>query len=354
MIYWIIKSKLDRRENKSSGIAILKVLFFFIFWVEVSHCDTLPNICTVAKAAAFNSCVDLKTKLAFCGNIIPRPCVHFSYYVPQYFIEVSSNPKESLFSLLPGVMTQLVLSKSFLPFGAEDDGGAYSFHAHTINVPFTMMGFAGMPCGGMQMDNMCFTAMSEHLGMNWKTGLGDAWQPQWLAWGLAPKACLMKGAITSALGGSRATGYPAHSAMCSFDRSWITKYPPSNQAVCNGWGIIFPRYGTVINSDQTTASLVIASRIRSLGSEVFQSLPTSSDEKWQMIYPSASACFREGENVGILRAKAVNESGRIWNGKIKNYLYVVWKRVHCIRDVPFLATTYAWKSILQSACRGNK
>jgi hypothetical protein len=315
---------------------------------------SFPNICTVVNSPSFNGCLGLQKHLTMCGWPIPRPCVRFSYYAPQYFIEVVSNPKESFFTTLPGAAVQLATTFEALPFGAEGDNGSFSFHAHTINVPFSKWAFSGMPCGGGQWDNMCFTSMSEHLGSNWKTGHGDSLQPAWLAWSLAPKACLIKGAITSATGETRPTGYPANAAMCSFDRSWFLKYPPSGQPVCSGWGINFPRYGTVTSTDQTTASLIVASRMRSLGSEVFQSVPTSFDEKWQMIYPQTSSCFREGQNVGILRAKRVNEMGRLWSGKIKNYLYVVWKKVGCTRDIPFIASTYAWLASLQVACRGMK
>ena len=312
-----------------------------------------PSVCSVVNTKDFKSCLELRKSVSTC-QFPSRPCVHFTYYVPQYFIEVISHPKTSFFSSLPRSLQQLKLARGGIPFGAEADGGTYSFHAHTLNVPFTMWAFSGMPCGGALWDNMCFTSMSEHLGMQWKTGYADLWQPAFLAWSSAPKACLIKGAISSAMGGSRPTGYPAHSAMCSMDRSWLTKYPPSNQAVCNGWGIVFPRYGTVVSSDQNTASLIIASRIRSLGSEVFQSVPTFSDEKWQMIYPQSSSCFREGQNIGFLRVKRVSEMGRLWNGKLKNYLYVIWRKVRCTKDIPFITSTYAWLSILQGACKGLK
>lgn len=330
----------------------LIIVSILLAWSSLSH--AFPSVCSVVNSPSFRSCLGLHKNVSMCGWPIPRPCVHFSYYVPQYFIEVVSNPKESFFHGLPGVAAQLATTKEVIPFGAEGDDGSYSFHAHTINVPFTMWAFGGMPCGGALWDNMCFTSMSEHLGSNWKTGMADSLQPAWLAWSMAPKACLIKGAVTSATGSSRPTGYPSHAGMCSVDRSWLKKYPPSNQPVCNGWGINFPRYGTVTNSDQTTASLQIASRIRSLGSEIFQSVPTFADEKWQMIYPQSSSCFREGQNVGILRAKRVSEIGRLWSGKIKNYLYVVWKRVGCTRDIPAIASTHAWLAAIQAACRGLK
>jgi len=329
-----------------------KLLLLVTFLTHSTIALASPSVCSVVKSPHFMGCLELRKTMSMCGWPVPRPCVRFSYYVPQYFIEVVSNPSESFFTKMPGVATQLATLKDKIPFGSEEDSGAYSFHAHTINVPYTRWIFAGMPCGGALWDNTCLTSMSEHLGTNWKTGQADLLQPAWLAWSAAPKACLIKGAATSAIGSSRPTGYPANAFMCSVDRSWLKKYPPSNQAVCNGWGITFPRYGTVTNSDQLTASLMIASRMRSLGSEIFQSVPTSPDEKWQMISPQSSSCFREGQNIALLQAKGVSEMGRIFNGKFKNYLYVVWKRVGCTRDIPAIASTTAWLGIMQATCGG--
>lgn len=310
-----------------------------------------PTVCSVVNSPHFLGCLELRKIPSTCG-FPPRPCVHYSYYVPQYFIEVVTNPRESYFTAMPSAAKQLASLKDVIPFGAEEDNGAYSYHAHTINVPFTRWAFHGLSCGGTSWDNMCFTAMSEHLGTNWKTGAADLLQPSWLAWSAAPKVCLLKGAATSATGGSTPTGYPTSSYMCSSDRGLLTKYPPSNQPVCNGWGIFFPRYGTVTNSDQMTSSLMIAARMRSLGSEVFQSVPTFSDEKWQMISPQTSSCFKEGQNVSVLQAKGVSEIGRLIKGEFKNYLYVVWKRVGCTRDVHTIPSTLAWPAVMQASCRG--
>lgn len=330
----------------------MKKLILFSLLIKTSLLLASPSVCSVVKSPHFTGCLELRKTLSMCGWPVPRPCVHYSYYVPQYFIEVVNNPGESFFTKMPGVASQLGTLKDFIPFGSEADSGAFSFHAHTINVPYTRWIFAGMPCGGTLWDNTCLTSMSEHLGTNWKTGQADLLQPAWLAWSAAPKACLIKGAVSSASGSSTPTGSPANAYMCSVDRSWLTKYPPSNQPVCNGWGIAFPRYGTVTNSDQLTASLMIASRMRSLGSEVFQSVPTSPDEKWQMVYPQSSSCFREGQNIALLQAKGVSEMGRLISGRFKNFLYVVWKRVGCTKDIPSIASTYAWLGIMQTTCGG--
>ena len=331
----------------------LLLICILVFSSNTKKVWAYPSICSVVNTPSFRSSLNLQMSISVCG-FPPRPCVHISYSIPQYFIEVVSNPKDSFFTGLPGAATQLATTKEAIPFGAEDDNGSYSYHAHTLNIPHTMWAFSGMPCGGALWDNMCFTSMSEHLGSLWKTGSADSMQPAWLAWSAAPKACLIKGAITSISGESRASGYPANSAMCSTNRSWMKKFPPSGQPVCTGWGINFPRYGTVTNADQTTASLVIAARMRSLGSEVFQSVPTTFTDKFQMIFPQSSSSFKEGQNIGILRAKRVSEMGRLWNAKPKNYLYAVWKRVGCTKDIPYIATTHAWLAGMQAACRGLK
>lgn len=327
-------------------------IFLFIFFTINEIGNAFPNVCTVVKTHSFRRCLDLQITTAICGwGPWTRPCARFTYYVPQYFIEVVSNPKDSFFTEVPGAAIQLNTTSEVTPFGAEDDNGAYSFHVHTITVPFISIPFNAMPCGGTQIDNFCFGAMSEHLGSNWKTGAADLSQPLFLAWSASPKTCLIKGAAMSISGETRATSYP-YLGMCSFDRSFLKKYPPSYQPVCSGWGIMFPRYGTVTNADQTTASLVVASRIRSLGSEVFQSVDTDFSEKWQMLYPQASTCFNEGQNIGILRFKGVNELGRIWSGKMKNYLYVVWKKVSCKKELFQIPPTYAAVEAMSAVCRG--
>lgn len=328
----------------------MRSVFLLVIMFTALKAQALPSICSVVKTPQFRSCLSLKVRPSLCG-FPPRPCVHFNYYVPQYFIEVVGNPGESFFKGLPGTSLQLGTLLKRVPFASEGDNGSFSFHAHTINVPFAAWGMNELPCRGAAYDRFCFSSMSEHLGRLWHTGEGDLLQPSYLAWSAAPKACLIKGAVSSAATSSRPTGRPAF-GNCSFNRSWMKRFPPSNQPICTGWGIQFPRYGTVTSSDQTTASLTIASRMRSLGSEVFQNVSTFPGEKWQMIYPQSSSCFREGHNIGITRAKQVSEWGRIFNGKPRNYLYVVWKPVGCTRDIPWIAATHAWLGVLQGVCSG--
>lgn len=313
--------------------------------------QAFPNVCTAIDTPAFQGCLGLSIGSAMCGWPVPRPCARISYYVPETFMESVANPKESYFSDMPGAAAQLSALSSDLPFGFDDDNGAYSFEAHTASVPFVSIPFNMLPCGGAPIDNLCFSAMSEHLGKHWKIGDADHLQPAYLAWSLAPKACLVKGAIDSMSGGGNQSSEFNGAPVCSFDHHWIPQYPPSEQPVCNGWGIVYPRYGTVTNSDPTTAALMIALRIKSLGTEVFRSVPRHHDEKWQMIYPQPSACFREGENVALLQAKGLNELGRL-QGRMKNYLYVTWKKVSCKRDWPTVPAVYASVSLMSGVCSG--
>ena len=64
---------------------------------------------------------------------------------------------------------------------------------------------------------------------------------------------------------------------------------------------------------------MIASRMKSISSEVFMSSP-SFGEKWQMISPGSSSCFRK-DKMGILETiKNVRELGRLTSGKLNGHL----------------------------------
>lgn len=310
----------------------------------------MPNICSVVNTPNFHSSVSISYQPSMCG-FPPRPCVYISYYVPKYFIEIVNKPKDTVFKNLPGVKIQLAATRPGLQSGVDDDNGSYSFDAHTIRIPFGSTALSGMPCSSSFADLMCFSAMSEHLGQKWKTGSGDSLQPKWLLWAASPKLCIAKGLAGSMTGNFGSKSFGSDSGMCSIDTSFIPKFPPSNASVCTGWGIHFPRSGTVTSSDTTTASLVIASRIKSISSEVLQSFKSSADEKWQMILPQASGTFREGQNIALLSALGVNEVGRIM-GRPKGFLYAIWQRTGCIKDIPWILESKIWLQSLKLACKG--
>lgn len=312
-----------------------------------------PNVCTVVKSADFRSCLDFSVGSCMCGWPIPRPCARFTYYVPQTFVEVFPNPKSSYFGDLPGAATQLAsLGKMPVPFGAEADDDTQSFHSHVLGVPFAYIPFSMLPCGGSRFAQPCFEGMSEHLGAHWSTGSGDRLQPNMLAWSLSPKACMIKGAATSVTGGSEPS-FSSTFPSCSRPMGWLSNFPPSNHSACNGWGVFYPRSGIYNGSSQTTGALMIASRMKSLGAEVFQATPSSYDETWQMIAPQSSSCFREGQNVGILDAvKNVREIGRLASGKLTGHLFVVWSKVSCCRDLVEVPAAYMAIEAMSVSCQG--
>jgi hypothetical protein len=329
----------------------LKVVAAMFLAVITTTVHAFPSVCSVAKTDEFKSCMDLNIGVCMCGWPTPHPCAKFDYYIPQTFVEVMPDPGSSYFGSLPGAAIQLA-GMSKLPFGHESDTDSQSFQAHTINVPLAMIPYSLLPCEGVRIDRFCFDGMSEHLGENWKTGTADSLQPQFLAWSLSPKACLLKGAAMSLTGGSTGTPHPG-SPMCSVPMSWVPKYPPSSHEACNGWGTFYPRYGTYHGPSQTVGALMIASRMKSLSSEIFNSTPTSPDEKWQMISPQSSSCFREGQNVGLLELmKNVRELGRLTNGKLKGHLFVVWSKVSCCKEFSEVAVTYAAIEAMILACKG--
>ena len=311
---------------------------------------TIPNVCTISRATQFNSCVDLSIGACTCG-FPPHPCASISYYVPQSFIEVWPEPKTSYFSAIPSARIQLAGALP-VPFGAEGDDDTQSFHSRTIAVPLASLAFETMPAGGTRMEKLCFDGMSEHFGSHWNTGSSDLTQPLFLAWSLSPKACLLKGAATSITGESGGMPRP-DSMMCSAPIPKIETFPPSTHSACNGWGTFYPRYGTYTGPASIAGALMVASRIKSLSSEVLRSMPQSMDEKWQMIFPQSSSCFREGQNIGALEtAFGTRETMRLMNGKLKGYLFVIWSKTSACQEFPSAIQAKAASLAIPAACVG--
>lgn len=285
-----------------------------------------------------------------CGWPIPRPCAQFTYYIPQTFIEVFPDRKSSFFNDLPGTAIQLGTSSS-MNFGAEADNDAHSFQAHAITVPLQAIPFETMPCGVEQINSLCFQTMSEHYGSHWNDGSGDALQPSFLAWSLSPKACIYKGIAESATGDPGTPGQPA-APSCSIP-NLLPKYLPSAHNACTGWGIFYPRYGTYDGPSQTIGALMIAARLKSLGNEVAHTVESGPDDLWQMITPQASSCFKEGQNVAMLEAaKQVREEKRLVTGKTSGYLFTVWNKVTCCRDLAEIPTAVAAIAAMNIVCQG--
>lgn len=309
-----------------------------------------PNVCTALNAAHSDSCLDFQVSSCMCGWPVPRPCARFTYYLPQTFIEVVEDAKQTYFQDLPGAATQLLEMDSFLPYGVASDDDTQAYHAHAITVPLLSVVQNILPCRGRWSDKFCFDAMSEHFGDLWRTGSGDSLQPKFLAWSVSPQACLLAGAATSIKGGSdgpESWGGP----MCSAPVTKIRKFPPSNHSACNGWGLFYPRGGVVTGPSDSIGALMIASRIKSLSAEVLHSTRSSISEIWQMLSPQSSSCFNEGQNIAPLElTKNVTQIGRL-KGKLKGYLFVVWQKYSCCHDYAEVPAAYASLQILKQTCQ---
>ncbi len=317
-----------------------------------SSANAFPSICSVINQPSFRSCFSFNVSPTMCGSFPPRPCARLSYYVPQTFIETTSSKGLSHFSSLPIAAAQLAGVIKKKPYGAVNDDDTQSFQARTIAVPLTQMAFSGMPCGGARQEKMCFDGMSEHIDTHWSTGKGDLLQPAFLAWKVSPKLCLLKGAATSVVGGP--TGVVgAGSPSCSMPFQTLPVFPPSGMPVCTGWGVMFPRYGTTVGGSEVMGSLNIASRIKSLSVEVFKNMPAGFDEKWSMLSPNSSQCFREFENMGKLETfNLVNNRGRTIGKDLRGNLFTTWKRVSCTRDWAAVPFYKAQVELLSAICKG--
>ncbi len=100
-------------------------------------------------------------------------------------------------------------------------------------------------------------------------------------------------------------------------------------------------------------ALAMGERIKSLAVEVLHSMPASPGEKWQMISPNASRCFREFEYIASLEGmKFANNSGRLLGKDMQGNLVATWKQVSCVREYPELPFYEAQIAIIESVCKG--
>jgi hypothetical protein len=305
-----------------------------------------PGVCEIVKQPQFQSCLEWKVTPAMCG-VPPHPCARISYYVPQSYIETTVGAGLSHFMDYPGAAFQLAAVPK-TPFGAVDDEEVQAFHARSIAVPFAKVVLAGLPCGGTRTPKFCFDAMSEHFGSHWNTGSGDLLQPAFLAWKLSPKLCLLKGAV-----GAASTMNADDSAMCGTPVPPKLTFPPSSLPVCTPWGVSFPRYGTVDGPSEVIGSLLVAERIKSLAVEVLHTMPATPGEKWQMISPSSSQCFREFEHIPMLEGpKLVNNRIRVMGKDLQGNLFATWKQVSCLKEWAEVPVYFAQIAILQAVCQG--
>ncbi len=343
------KSSIIKRFGKF--VQLIKKIIYILFLLLSFKARAIPNVCSVIAKPEFMSCLQYSVTITMCGSWPPRPCARFSYYVPQTFLEVSARAGGSYFWGLPGAAVQLAGVQTLPPFGTEGDHDTQSYHAHTVSVPFANIPFGMLPCGGTRMPKICFDGMSEHIYKHWSTGAYDKLQPNFLAWMAAPKACLIKGAVTSIVGGE--PKYASDSPMCSTPLTQLATFLPSTHSACNGWGVFYPRMGSYNGPASLTGALMIASRMKSLSSEVFMATPAHPAEKWQMISPGSSSCFREGQNIGILETiKHNNELGRLYTGKLKGHLFVTWKPVTCTRELAEIPVATAALAAMQPICIG--
>lgn len=310
-----------------------------------------PTVCSAVQMPTYEMCMEYKTSPCICGGTPPRPCIRHTYYYPQSFIEITTSANSSFFQNIPGAAVQMSSSVFDSLNNGADDMGGYFYHARIIQVPLSFIGYQGFACGGNSQEKLCFDAISEQID-SWKTGAADLLQPQYLLWKAAVPLCYKK-SIANALVGDPPNPPSPQTLSCGFPLKSIKVFPPSASDQCSGWGALFPRTGFVESSSSVGAALLAAKRIRSLARDVYRSTPTSPDEKWSLVYPNSSSCFREGKSLGEIEAiRGGNEHGRVLKTNHQTFLFVIWKKQSCCKDFDSVPETAASKVALKTICQG--
>jgi hypothetical protein len=339
------KETLHKDLIKSLGLLLLGLGFFY----APLKAEAYPNLCSIIKGKKFDSCYKYKQSECSCG-FPPRPCAKHAYRIPRYFIEVTSNPDKSFFHGLPISISE----KSFRQGHNEGSDSSYFFHVRVASIPFSYLFLNTLTCAQADFSLPCVISSSVSLKGEWTTGLKDSSQPAYLAWKSSPGLCEKKGAVTSS--GLINVNYPAFSYRCNSKPVFKSKNPPGLRPQCTQWGNLYPRVGYVNTNNPINASLLSALRFQTLSNEVYLSVPSSRSDVWQMLYPSQSSCFKVGKN--LFRAEMQNGvkeniKKRLFELKRHGqYLFVVWKKVSCCKDINTIATHKIVENALKLACSG--
>ncbi len=288
-----------------------------------------------------NGCVKTKGPCPLC---VTYPGDHLQMWLPEFFIEVTTAPGVSAFTLAAdGVLLKKHLSLAHawwkavslapVPFAsrAQSDVTTQSnlWHARILAMPYANLMGSFSPLPGVQGTEAptCYAGLSEFLPSQWNYNASDA--PYAAAWApLGAGLCNMpagatfmgglevaKGAVSSFSfgksfeGGSGevcarpvgvAEGASKNLRPSSDALAPLTMGPSEiSSKLCMGaWGNLLPRTGWSVTADPLLSAMQAAYRFTSLTADfnLNDRWKIRGDDKWQIVFPMsvASTCFKPG------------------------------------------------------------
>ena len=325
-------------------------------------------------------CTKVKGVCPFC---VTYPGDHLQMWLPEFFIEVTTAPGESVFTLAADgllISKHLALGSAYWkamtlsPFQnakrAQPDAVTNSmfWHARILVMPYAnMMGnFAPLPGVLGTEAPTCFAGLSEFMPEQWAYNLVDApfafaWAPVGSALCNTPVGATLSGGLETAKGAVSKLGLGksfggGQGELCArpmeLAEASLKMLRPSSDALapitmgpqeissrlCMGsWGNLLPRSGWSVTGDPFLSAMQAAFRFTSVTADfnLNDNWKLRSDDQWQIVFPMSlpGTCFKPGAPFPIIAPAPTENFGQRQLHELNplskrkgTYVIAVWRR----------------------------
>ena len=318
-----------------------------------------------------------------CPLCVTYPGDHLQMWLPEFFIEVTSAPGESVFTAsADGLLLKKHLAlgnihwkastlSPFQPFSrSQSDVVSHSifWHARILVMPYAnMMGsFSPLPGVTGTEAPTCFAGLSEFIPEQWAYNFVDVpyafgWSPVGSALCNTPEGAGLLGGLEAAKGAVSNIGLGksfggGQGEVCArpvgLAEASVKMLRPSSDALapltmgpqeissklCMGsWGNLLPRSGWAVTGDPLLSAMQAAYRFTSVAADfnLNDNWKLRSDDQWQIVFPLSlpGTCFKPGAPFPILAPaptenfaqRQENELNPFSNRK-GTYVIAVWRK----------------------------
>ena len=279
-----------------------------------------------------------------CPLCVTYPGDHLQMWLPEFFIEVTTSPGESVFTVAADgrlLKTHLELANKYWKASvvapvqalsrAQPDAvtNAMFWHARILVMPYANLMGSFTPLPGITGTEIptCFAALSEFIPRQWNDNLVDApyafaWSPIGSALCNSPQGAALTGGLEAVKGAvsdvglgkvfqampgdvcARPVGYSEASLKLlrptSDALAPLTLGPQEiSSKLCMGaWGNLLPRSGWSVTGDPLLSAMQAAFRFSSAAADLNlnDNWKLRPDDKWQIVFPQSSpgTCFKPG------------------------------------------------------------
>jgi hypothetical protein len=348
-----------------------------------------------------------KTKGA-CPLCVTYAGDHLQMWLPEYFIELTTAPGDSLFTITPDgtlLKQHLKLATSIWKSPVPHNDGALSkadqagrrgapditsethfWHARILVMPYANLMGNYWPLPGVFGTEAptCFAGISEFFFDQWNLNLIDApyaflYAPIGIPLCNTPSGATLAAGVETVRGAVSKVGsglsFPGGQGevcgrpMACWSEGASKLLRPASDVlrpltdptrICMGsWGNLVPRTGWSVTSDAFMSAMQAAYKFTSLNSDLLlnDNFKVRDSDKWQILYPSVTpnSCFKPGSPTAPPMENGLKKQEKELTPGAKNkgtYLIAVWRKRETCQEP--LEAVNGWSASYKAHLQKNK